>query len=337
MTAKLNIGLIGLGRLGQHYAEYIAHLTPAANLTAVADIAETAVEECTKKFDVKKGFKSYEDLVNDKEIDAVVITTSTSIHKEIIIAAAEQGKAVFCEKPLTLSLEEGQQIIDAVDTTGIFFHMGLMRRFDKGYAAGKRKIEEGAIGKPVVFKGTSRDPYRPSLEYANPAKSGGIFVDMGIHDFDLARWIMGEVKSVFSVGGTLAYPEMAEVGDIDNSITNIVFENGNLGVVDLTRNGVYGYDIQADILGTEGTIRIGYLRETPILEMTKSGINHDVVPFFMERFENAYVAQLQNFVHNCQSGKAPAITCRDGVESLKISLAAKLSYEQNRPVTIDEV
>ena len=121
--------------------------------------------------------------------------------------------------------------------------MGFMRRFDPGYAAAKRQVEEGRIGTPVVFKSTSRDPYRPSLEYANPASSGGMLVDMGIHDFDLARWFMGEVKTVTAIGGVLAYPELKTVGDIDNAIASLVFGDGRLGVVDLTRNGIYGYDI----------------------------------------------------------------------------------------------
>ncbi len=337
MRSKLNVGLIGLGRLGRNYADYMSNRIPDANLIAIADINETFVKECGEEFEVTRCYGDYCDLLSNKEVDAAVITTPTGTHKNIIVEAAKQGKAVFCEKPLTLSLQEGLEIKQAVEQAGIFFHMGFMRRFDKGYAAAKRKVDDGLTGKPVVFKSTSRDPYRPSLEYADPKISGGIFADMGIHDFDLARWFMGEVKSVFSVGGVLAYPEMKKVGDIDNGITTIVFENGTLGVVDLTRNGVYGYDIATEILGTNGTLRIGYLRETPVFEMTKAGISHDVVPYFMERFEYAYVAQLQNFIQNLLEGSEPAITCMDGIEALKVSLAAKLSYDQNRSVEIKEV
>lgn len=337
MNKKVNIGLVGVGRLGRNYAEYIANRIPNTNLLAISDINEKAIESCKKEFNVSKSFEDYRDLVADKEIDAVVITTSTSTHKDIIIEAAKNGKAIFCEKPLTLSLQEGHEIEQVVADTGIFFHMGFMRRFDKGYAAAKRKIVEGVIGTPVVFKSSSRDPYRPSLEYADPKFSGGLFADMGIHDFDLARWFMGEVKSVFSSGGTLAYPEMKEIGDIDNGITNINFETGTLGVVDLSRNAVYGYDIRTEILGTKGTLKIGYLRETPILVMSKQGICHDTVPYFMERFGDAYIAQLQNFVNNLSEGKEPSITCTDGIEALKISLAAKLSFDNRRLVEIKEI
>ena len=207
-------------------------------------------------------------------------------------------KPTFCEKPPALSLAECRAMADAVEKSGSFFQMGFMRRFDPGYAAAKEKIEQGAIGRPVVFKSSSRDPFRPSLEYANPASSGGIMVDMGIHDFDLARWFMGDVDTVLAAGAVLAYPEMASIGDIDNAIATLVFADGRLGVIDLTRNGVYGYDISTELLGDAGTLRVGYLRETPLYTMTKNNVAHDTVPYFMERFERAYTLQLRNFAQN---------------------------------------
>ena len=226
-------------------------------------------------------------------------------------------------------------MLRVVEQTGVFFQMGFMRRFDKGYVAAKSKIDEGLIGTPVVFKSSSRDPYRPSLEYLDPAHSGGLFIDCGIHDLDLARWYMGEIASVYSIGGTLAYPEMKGIGDIDNAVTSLYFTSGALGVVDLSRNGVYGYDIRTEILGTEGTLKIGYLRETPILVMTKDGITHDTVPYFTERFEQAYITQLQDFVENVLQGKPPAVSCADGVAALQASAAATLSFKENRPVKIE--
>ncbi|MFQ5822775.1 MAG: inositol 2-dehydrogenase [bacterium] len=337
MNKKINIGLVGLGRLGSNYANYIKYRIPNANLLAISDINENLAKSCAKELIVSKYYKNYQDLIADKEIDAVVVVTSTSTHKNIIVEATKQRKAIFCEKPLTLSLKEAYEIKQAIEDTGVFFHMGFMRRFDKGYAAAKRKIDGGMIGKPVVFKSSSRDPYRPSLEYTDPNISGGLFTDMGIHDFDLARWFMGEVKSVYSMGGTLAYPEMNEIGDIDNGITNINFVNGTLGVVDLSRNGVYGYDIRTEILGTKGTLKIGYLRETPILVMSKEGISHDTVPYFMERFGDAYIAQLQDFVAKVLNEKEPSITCADGIAALQISLSAKLSFEQNRQIEIQKL
>ncbi|MFN2481398.1 MAG: Gfo/Idh/MocA family oxidoreductase, partial [Pyrinomonadaceae bacterium] len=155
-------------------------------------------------------------------------------------------------------------------------------------------------------------------------------------DLDLARWYMGEIASVYGIGGTLASPEMKEIGDIDNAVASLYFESGALGTVDLSRNGVYGYDIRTEILGTAGTLKIGYLRETPILVMTRDGITHDTVPYFTERFEQAYVSQLQDFVENVLAGKPPGVTCADGVAALRASAAAMLSYKENRPVKIQE-
>ena len=151
-----------------------------------------------------------------------------------------------------------------------------------------------------MFKSTSRDPFRPSLEYANPKSSGGMLIDMGIHDFDLARWFMGEVRTVSAIGATIAYPELATVGDIDNAIASLTFASGKLGVVDLSRSGIYGYDISTEILGSEGTVRIGYLRETPLMVMTKNrGVSHDTVPYFMERFRDAYTTSSRTSRRTC--------------------------------------
>jgi predicted dehydrogenase len=193
------------------------------------------------------------------------------------------------------------------------------------------------IGRPVVFKSSSRDPFRPSLEYANPASSGGIMVDMGIHDFDLARWFMGDVDTVLAAGALLAYPEMASIGDIDNAIATLVFSDGRLGVIDLTRNGVYGYDISTELLGDAGTIRVGYLRETPLYTMTKNNVAHDTVPYFMERFERAYTLQLQNFAQNVLHDRMPPVVIKDGVEALRIALAATAAHHTGQPVKVSNI
>ena len=334
MNKKLGVGVIGLGRLGSSYAKYLNGRIAGSKLVAVSDVNEEAAATLAGELGVSKKYSRYEDLIADAEVEGVVIVSPTSTHQEIVAAAANQGKAIFCEKPLSISLEAAEDMQRTVEQTGVFFQMGFMRRFDKGYLAAKRKIEEGAIGKPVVFKSSSRDPYRPSLEYLDPAHSGGLFIDCGIHDLDLARWYMGDIASLYSIGGTLAYPEMKAIGDIDNAITSLYFTSGALGTIDLSRNGVYGYDIRTEILGTEGTLKIGYLRETPILVMNNKGITHDTVPYFTERFEQAYITQLQDFVENVLGGKPPAVTCADGVAALQASAAATLSFKENRPVTI---
>jgi inositol 2-dehydrogenase len=332
--ARLRVGLVGLGRLGRVYARDLSSRLAETRLTAVADTNRELARSMAEEFDVPRSYASAAELVADPEVDAVVIVSPTHTHKDVVRAAADGGKPTFCEKPLAISLDECREMADAIARRGIFFQMGFMRRFDPGYAAAKAQIDEGRIGTPVVFKSTSRDPFRPSLEYANPASSGGILVDMGIHDFDLARWFMGDVATVSAIGGVLAYPEMATIGDMDNVIATMVFADGRLGVIDLTRNGFYGYDITTELLGTAGTVRVGYLRETAVLTMTKNQVAHDTVPYFMERFERAYTLQLQNFAQNVLNDREPPITAKDGVEALRIALAATEACRSGASVTI---
>ena len=334
---RLNVGLIGLGRLGRVYARDLATRIAETRLPAVADPSPGLASQVAEEFDILDAYRDPHELIASPKVDAVVVVSPTHTHKDLVIAALERGKPVFCEKPLALSLAECRAVEAAVARHAGFFQMGFMRRFDPGYVAGKKQVDEGHIGTPVVFKATSRDPYRPSLEYANPASSGGILVDMGIHDFDLARWFMGDVASVSAIGGVLAYPEMATIGDIDNAIATLVFASGRLGVIDLSRNGYYGYDITTELLGTEGTVRIGYLRETPILLMTKNTVAHDTVPYFMERFERAYTAQLQNFAQNVLRGAEPPVTATDGVEALRVALAATAAVRSGNRVTVKDV
>jgi len=333
--AKLNVGLIGVGRLGRIYARDLSTRIACTRLVAVADVDRSAVDEITGEFDVPFGTTNPEDLISHPSVDAVVIVTPTSTHRAVTEAAAASGKAVFCEKPLSISLDEASAIKHAVERSGIFFQMGFMRRFDRGFAAAKQRLGEGAIGEAVVFKSTSRDPFRPSVEYADPRSSGGMILDMGIHDFDLARWFMGEVATVQAIGGVLAYPELGAVGDIDNAIISLVFTSGRLGVVDLTRNGIYGYDIITELLGTQGTLRVGYIRETPLLIMTKGVVAHDTVPYFMERFAQAYTAQLENFAQNVLHGRQPPITVDDGVQALRIAVAATRAQHTGQRVEVE--
>jgi scyllo-inositol 2-dehydrogenase (NAD+) len=335
---RLNVGIIGVGRLGRVYARDLAGRIPETRLVAVADSLGALAKEVAGEFDVPKSYDDAGALIDDPAVEAIVIVTPTHVHREQAIAAAARGKPTFCEKPPALSLSEIAEMKTAIDTSGTFFQMGFMRRFDPGYAAAKKQIDAGRIGQPLVFKATSRDPFRPSLEYANPKSSGGMLIDMGIHDFDLARWFMGDVRTVSAIGATIAYPELATVGDIDNAIASLTFTSGKLGVVDLTRSGIYGYDISTEILGLEGTIRIGYLRETPIMVMTKAnGVSHDTVPYFMERFRDAYTNQLQNFAQNVLHDRPAPITIADGMEALRVGVAATRARETGSTVTVADI
>jgi inositol 2-dehydrogenase len=334
---RLAIGLIGAGRLGRVYARDLASRIPETRLVAIADPVEGVAKEVAAEFDVPRHYADPLALIDDPAVDAIVIVSPTHTHREIVIAAASRKKPTFCEKPPALSLDEVAEMQDAVSNSAMFLQMGFMRRFDAGYASAKKQIEEGRIGTPLVFKSTSRDPFRPSLEYANPKSSGGMLLDMGIHDFDLARWFMGDVRTVSTIGATIAYPELATVGDIDNAVASLTFASGKLGVVDLSRSGIYGYDISTEILGLEGTLKIGYLRETPVMLLTKNSVAHDTVPYFMERFRDAYTTQLQNFAQNVQQERQAPITIEDGVEALRIGVAATRAHETGRSVVVSAI
>ncbi|MCS7314499.1 MAG: Gfo/Idh/MocA family oxidoreductase [Bryobacteraceae bacterium] len=275
------------GRLGRVYAADPAHRVPNARLVAVADKRSDLAEAFAREHGVPKWYASHEEAIADKEVEAVAVITPTSTHREVVTAAAEAGKAIFCEKPIALTLEEAGEMLERVQSARVFLQMGFQRRFDAGYVAAKEKLDAGLIGLPVLIACTSRDPFRPPLEFCDPGVSGGLITDMGIHDFDVARMFLGEVERVCAVGGALASPELRSVGDIDNAVIEMVFENGAPGVVALSRNAVFGYDIRAEIWGTEGSLQLGCFRHTPALLMTKEGIAHDVVPHLMQRFDRA--------------------------------------------------
>ena len=330
MKRKINVGLIGVGRLGKMYAEFISYRIPQVNLIAVADLIPERADTCAEKYDLAKRYYHHHDLNMDKEIDAVIVTATTRNHKEIVVDAAQAGKPIFCEKPMTLNLEEAREMKKVISQKGVFYQQGYMRRFDKGFAAAKKKIDAGEIGDPVVFRGSSRDPYLPDIDYLRPENSGGQILDMAIHDIDMARWYMGDVKNVYSIGGVLAYPEVNSIGDTDNVIMSMTFDKGRLGEIDISRNGVYGYDIRAEVLGTKGTLKVGFLRETPVLVLNKSGVSHDVVPYFPERFGQAFISQLDDYFNNLINDTSPMITIDDGIAGLQVAVAADASLKSKK-------
>ena len=329
MNKPINVGVVGLGRLGRLYAKYFTNRLPGARLHAVTDVQPEAVWAVAAETGAK-GYAGTAELLADRAVDAVVVMTPTKFHGEVVVAAAAAGKAIFCEKPLSLDLAEGEAMKAAVAKHGVFFQLGFMRRFDKAYAAAKRRVAAGDIGTPVMFKSSSKDQLPPPVDYLRPESSGGLFLDMGIHDFDLARWFMGEVKDVFSVGNSIAFPEISQVGDVENGLSTLTFVDGGIGTVSLSRIGIYGYGIHTEIVGTEGTIQIGYDRETALLVMTPGQIAHDTVPGFYERFEQAYIAQLQDFVDNLAQGRPPPIVADDGLKAQRIALAATRSLHSGK-------
>jgi inositol 2-dehydrogenase len=334
----VRIGLIGAGRMGRVYASTLAFSVSEVDLVAVADPDAAAIGEVAQRYHIPKTYTDYREMLDSKEVEAVVVASPTGTHAEVISAAARAGKNIFSEKPLSQDLKACDQALAAVKNAGVKLQMGFMRRFDAPYAAAKQKILDGVIGTPVMFKSTSRDPKRTSLEFAKRENSGGLIVDMGVHDFDLARWLMGsEVTRVHSEGTCLAFPELKEVGDIDNVVINLRFASDAVGNIDMSRNAVYGYDIRTEVLGTDGSLWIGYLQQTPTLVLTRSGVTHDTVPYFMERFGAAYAEQVRVFVRHILEGTEPDVTGEDARAATAIGIAATLSLDEERPVLLSEV
>jgi scyllo-inositol 2-dehydrogenase (NAD+) len=330
----LGIGVIGLGRMGRVYGTFVASQLHSAALVAVSDPQESVLAQ----YSGVKTYLDYHALLADPDVQAVIVTTPTHTHREVVTAAAEAGKAIFCEKPTALTLRETVMMLDAIRTAGVPFQVGFMRRFDRAYVEAKRQIDAGVIGQPVAARSVSRDPFRTSLEYANPAVSGGLIVDMGIHDFDVVRWLMGdEVLRVYTETAALVYPELTTVGDVDNAQIALKFANGGVGNIEVSRTARYGYDIRAEVVGTEGTLQVGYLQETAVLTMTSAGVRHDVVPHFPQRFGPAYTAQIASFADCVREGKSPLVTSEDARAALQAAIAATRSQHEGLPVSVREM
>src|SRR5579884_2429754 len=337
MPALLKIGVIGLGRMGQLYARLLATQVSGAALYAVAEVDERARAKIAADYAVPCVFPDVEELLALPELDGVIIATPTGTHPALVAAAAGAGKAIFCEKPLALSIEETRAVLDAVAQAAVPLQIGFMRRFDAGYRRAKALIDAGQIGQPVIFKSIGRDPFCPDCAYADPAKSGGLIIDMAIHDFDLARWLMGsEVERVSAEGTLMVCNELASVGDIDNAVVNLRFASGALGNVEVSRNAFYGYDIRTEVLGSEGAVTIGAHQYTPVVLLTRTGAQHDTVPYLMERFGEAYRTQIEHFADCLRTGKPPAVGGTDALAALKIGIAATQAYQTGRIVTLDE-
>jgi len=324
--------------MGQVYAHTLAFTVSEVDLVAVADTHPKVVQETTGRYGIPFGTTDYRELLRRDDVEAVVIATPTRTHAEVIIEAARCGKQIFTEKPLGDSLKACDDVIAAVKDAGVKMQVGFMRRYDAGYRLAKEKIDQGVIGKPVMFKAVGRDPKAPSLEFAKRANSGGLILDMGVHEFDLARWLMGsEVVRVYSEGGCLVFPELATVGDIDNACVNLKFANGGVGNIDVSRNAVYGYDIRTEVIGSDGGLMIGFLQQTPVLVMTRTGISHDTVPYFMERFGSAYAEEIRAFVRCLVEDRDPQPTAIDARAATAIGVAATMSLDEGRPVLVSEL
>ncbi|OAQ13982.1 oxidoreductase [Bibersteinia trehalosi Y31] len=334
----LKVGIIGAGRIGRVHSESISKYVKGAEIKAISDVKIT--EELTawaKSMGIPEVYDDYKKILQDPEIDAVLVCSSTNTHAPISIEAAQAGKHVFCEKPVDADPAKIREVLAAVEKAGVKFQVGFNRRFDHNFKAIKDCVAAGDIGEPHVIRVTSRDPEAPPIEYVKV--SGGMFFDMTIHDFDMIRYLSGsEVEEVFAVGTVLVNPEIGKAGDIDTAVITLKLKNGAIGVIDNSRKAAYGYDQRAEVFGSKGAIHItNDTGSTAIFSGENGVIAEKPKYFFLERYMQSFADEISCFVDSVVNDKPTLVNGNDGLQPVLIALAAKKSLEENRPVKLNEV
>lgn len=334
---QLNIGIIGAGRIGKVHMQSITYNVPTAKVLGITDVFKDGLQELADKYGIEKVYADYKEMLADKDIDAVLVCSSTDTHADISIEAAKAGKHIFCEKPVDLTPEKVQAVIDAVAKAGVKLQVGFNRRFDHNFAHVRSLINEGKVGNLELIKITSRDPEPPPAEYA--AVSGGMFLDMTIHDFDMARFLAGsDVTEVYASATCLVDPAIGEAGDVDTAIINLKFENGALGVIDNSRRAAYGYDQRIEVFGSKGAAMAANDTPTNVTIMNSDGVTTDKpLYFFLERYMQSFRDEMVQFVDAVLNDKDTPTTGVDGLNSILVALAAKKSVKEGRPVKISEI
>ena len=334
---KIKIGVIGAGRIGKVHVATLAIGVPEAEVTAITDTDKDKAVSLADAYGIKTIAGDYKEIINNPDVEAIVICSPTDTHAKYIIEAARAGKHIFCEKPVDLSLEVIQSALDAVKKAGVKLMVGFNRRFDNNFVKMRQMVEEGKIGDPHILKITSRDPAPPPAEYS--AVSGGMFIDMTIHDFDMARYIVGsEVTEVYTKATVLVDPEIGKAGDVDTAIITLTFENGAIGVIDNSRKAVYGYDQRLEIFGSKGMVNVDNNYPENHRYYSVDGV-HKSLPlnFFMDRYTEAYANEMKAFCKALSSNSELPVSGKDGLISVAIALAAKKSYMESRPVKMSEI
>lgn len=334
---RLNLGVLGAGRIGRVHAEDLAYRIPEARVTAIADVIFDAAQKLGRDLGIANVYQDPRAILDDKEIDAVVICSSTDTHAQLIEEAAASHKHIFCEKPIALDLAKIDHALAAVRDAGVKLMVGFNRRFDPSFRRVHDLVAAGALGDPHILRITSRDPAPPPIAYVKV--SGGIFLDMTIHDFDMARFLMGsEVEEVYAAANVLVDKEIGKAGDVDTAVITLKFANGAIGVIDNSRKAVYGYDQRVEVFGSKGVATADNKTPDSVVQADTAGV-HAALPlhFFVERYAEAYVQEMRAFVQAVLEDKTPPVTGEDARAPVVIGYAAKKSAEENRPVRLSEV
>ncbi len=331
---EFNAAFLGAGRMGMTHLHNLVSI-PGVHVRVVADTRLAAAQNGAAIVRAERASDDLDAAIHASDVDVVLIGTPTNTHADLIEKCVRAGKPVWCEKPVALTLEDTMRVVGAGESSGVPVMIGFMRRFDPGYAAAKRKIEAGEVGRIERFRAISCDFTPPPLAYVRT--SGGIFVDMLVHDFDLARFLVGEVEQVSAWGSVLIDPGYADAGDVDTAVAMLRFTSGALGVLEGSRRTTWGYDIRTEIAGSQARLVIEAPQKTPLLTSRGLGYAGDHYESFPDRFAAAYRAELDYFFECLRAGTAPAPGVRDALESLRVALAATKSMSEGRPVKVAEI
>lgn len=335
MTKILKLGLLGAGRIGIVHAQAVANLVPEAEVVRVVDVVGESAENLAAQYGIPHSTNPA-DIFNDDTIDAVLICSSTDTHSQFIINAANAGKHIFCEKPIDHDLARIDAALAAVDAAGVKLLVGFQRRFDANFMKVQQMIADGAIGTPHILRITSRDPAPPPIEYIKV--SGGIFMDMMIHDFDMARFLFGEVVEVTAIGDALVDPAIGEAGDIDTAIVTLKFANGAIGAIDNSRQAAYGYDQRVEAFGTKGMVDVqNNYPNTHTFHGANGVVSEKPLHFFLERYMTAYGNEMKTFVDCIVNDKPSPVNGQDGRAPVVIAMAALRSLREGRAVKVSEI
>lgn len=330
---RVGLGILGCGRMGAAHARIVAGLVPEARLVALADVAVEGARRLAREVGEPRVYASAEEMAADPDVQAVLIAVSSSRHLEAVRTSAAAGKAVLCEKPLALTIADTDAAIAAASAAGIQLQVGFMRRWDPDYRRAKERLASGRIGRPFLFRSLQFDMEPPPLAFADPKVSGGIMVDMGIHEFDLARWLMAdEVEEVHAYGSTVSHPDLATVGDVDSASVVLRFAGGGTGTVEMARDTSYGEDVRTEVVATGGTVWVGLLPLTAGASSQRGAVAIDTLDPAIPRFERAYAEQTRAFVRAVAAGRPVEVTGADSRATLAIALAAARSMHEGRPV-----
>jgi myo-inositol 2-dehydrogenase / D-chiro-inositol 1-dehydrogenase len=330
---KIILGVIGSGgRIGRLHTKNIIYNFPNITIKTIQDIETKPLKELANDLSIKNITIDCNDIFNDNEINCVMICSPNPTHVDYIISAANAKKNIFCEKPIDLDPQRINFALDVVEKNGIIFQVGFMKRFDKTFSSMQKMVADGKIGKQYIIKITSRDPYFPPLSYIKT--SGGIFLDMSCHDFDLMRYLTGsEVKEIYATGDVLIDPDIRLYNDYDMVVVNVKLANGSLGVIENCRKTNYGYDQRVEMFGSLGSISADNPLVTSIsLKSDKTIAIDNQHYWFMERYEDAYIAQFGSFFESVENNKPPLVGGDDGLKAILIGIAAKQSVKEDKPV-----